>query len=174
MEIFVFSNTKFLDFHILSETGNSEINRYCKDLIYDKEFVKLETSPFVLFQRFVGKRRLVGASLHVNQLGELSSRYFVVDRANGKTPTKCLVVVLLEDNQNIYLTEELLVEILRKVYNMKWLETRYTNPLKLKFEVKQEIEGKIKQSRFFKNVCDNQLELFYKINVVLYHQNKKP
>ncbi len=164
MQLFIFSNTKHLDFHVLSETSNNEINTYCKDLINDKNLIKLETSPFVLLQRTVEGKNLLCASFNANELYELSSRYFVVDRANGRTPTKCLVVLLLEENENVYLTEELLTQVLRTVYNLKWYESKYTEPLKLRFNAKQEIEGNIEQNKFIKNCCDNILELFYKFN----------
>ena len=69
MEMYVFGNTKFLDFRPLICSKDPSITQLCENVLQEKDIQKLETvSSFVLFSKAKDEKVLVGAIFDANKL----------------------------------------------------------------------------------------------------------
>lgn len=167
MEIYVFSNTKFLDFHPLVCSKDPSITQLCEDVLQEKDIQKLEAvSSFVLFSKSEEEKVLVGAIFDANKLEGLSSRYFFVDRCNGETPTKVSLVFVIDKKEGIILiTKSMLTEILQRVFSHSWYEAKYSPPRNREIHISQDTsEFSSKQPFLKKNTYKNLDEMIFRFN----------
>lgn len=167
MDIYIFSNTKFLDFRTLICPKDPNITQLCEEILQEKDIQKSETvSSFVLFSKIKDEKIFVGAIFDANKLDELSYRYFFVDRCSGETPTKVSLIFVIDQKEGVVLiTKSILTEILRRAFSRSWYETRYLPPISSEIHIVQDIsEFSPKQSFLKKNTYKNLDEMIFRFN----------
>ncbi len=167
MEMYVFSNTKFLDFRPLICPQDLKSTQLCEDVLQEKDIQKLETvSSFVLFSKAKDEKVLVGAIFDANKLEGLSSRYFFVDRCNGETPTKVsLVFVIDKKEETVFITKSMLTEILQRGFSHSWYEAKYSPPRNREIHIAQDTSKfSPKQPFLKKNSYKNLDEMIFRFN----------
>lgn len=171
MDFYVFSNTKYLDFRTLIRPENPDLTQVCDNILQREDIQRLETkSSFILFANCKEDRILIGVSLDAENLEQLSSRYFYVDRNDGKTPTKISIVFVLNKSETLLITKELVNEIVQRVLACSWQESFYRSPGIGKINIKQDLVG-VKPKRFFvkKKTYKNIDEMIYRFNSELFY-----
>lgn len=144
---YLFSNTFQLDFHELVIPRNESDVEKCRRVLSLKEIAEKSGSSFTVFAKTLASKHLIGATFNVEELNEVSSRYFRVARCNGRTPTQVSVVFVLPLGECIFINKSLLTELVRSVFTKQiWNEQKISLP---KFG---SVELEMKENKFVKKI----------------------
>ena len=164
--LYLFSNTNYLDFRELNVPRDEAVLQQCRDILCEKPMQKLETSRFAAFARTIEDKLFVGVTCFAEELSLLSSRYFKVSRCDGNTNTKVTIILIMDAEQRILLTKELVSEIARRIFaSGTWIETHSRTPSTLEIDIDQDISKATFEKRIFpKKQYSSIDELLYVLN----------
>lgn len=164
--LYFFSNTNYLDFRELVVPRDEAVLQQCRDLLCEKPIQKLETSRFAAFARTIEDKLFVGVTCFTEELAFLSSRYFHVSRCDGNTKNQITLILIIDADQRLLLTKELVSEITRRIFSSgAWIETHSRAPSTLEIDIEQDISKATFEKRIFpKKEYSSIDELLYVLN----------
>lgn len=164
--LYFFSNTNYLDFRELVVPSDESVLQQCRDFLCEKSMQKLEMSRFAAFAKTIDDKLFVGVTCFAEELSLLSSRYFKVSRCDGNTNTQVTIILIMDAEQRILLTKELVSEIARRIFaSGTWIETHSRTPSTLEIDIDQDISKATFEKRIFpKKQYSSIDELLYVLN----------
>jgi len=166
--LYFFSNTNYLDFRELVVPRDEAVLQQCRDFLCEKSMQKLETSRFAAFAKTIDDKLFVGVTCFAEELPLLSSRYYQVSRCDG-THTQITIIIIIDADQRILLTKELVSEIARRIFaSGTWIETHSRAPSTFEIDIEQDISKATFEKRIFpKKQYSSIDELVYVLNASL-------
>lgn len=171
MPIYLFSNTKKLDFHTLIQS-HSEIE-LVEEILAEKKLYLCENNHFTVFSRVKGKRLFVGIMCYASELNSLSKRYYFVDRAKGQTPTLITLVLEMPLDQKIFISKDLISDVVDMTFKRGlWLENYFREPLELALEITSIDQPKLKKRFKCSKKYDSIEKMLYCFNYKLFKSKR--
>lgn len=166
VSLYFFCNTNYLDFRELGVPSDEAVLQQCRDLLCEKHMQKLETSRFAAFARTIKDKLFFGVTCFAEELSLLSSRYYQVARCDGNTKTQITLILIIDAEQRILLTKELVSEITRRIFSSgAWIETHSRAPSTLEIDIDQDISKATFEKRIFPKKRYSSIdELLYVLN----------
>lgn len=167
--LYFFSNTNYLDFRELVVPSDTSVLQQCRDFLCEKPMQKIETSRFAAFARTIKDKLFLGVTCFAEELSLLSSRYYQVARCDGNTKTQITLILIIDAEQRILLTKELVSEIIRRIFSSgAWIETHSRVPSTFEIDIEQDISKATFEKRIFpKKQYSSIDELVYVLNASL-------